>query len=426
MLYSKRLTSIAELLITKSVQMKNFTLLLALLFAGVSASANTAKVSSAPYNYGEAFIFVEGGVEFAVYPNGEFDFYYNPRFLNTSVVHISSPRNNISYNAGYNYDAFVQYDDFGAVIQVENVPVYYDYYGRLAQAGDVVVRYNNNGRITRVGGLQVRYNRFGQPVRYVGVINHYNARYVYRPWHDFYMRPHANNRVVYYEPYRAYYEPVRMDFYSYNNYYQNNNYYYNKSNFYRPGQSVAAYNYGRRTTTKKELPAVRSSQNVSRTNTSTATTNNTNTAVRSNSTGRRTVAANNSSTENITRQRANMEQHQAAVRAQRSNSAVNNVPAQTRSSVNTNTSRSTTTANQAQNRTAERPAPATRSATSRAQNPVERTSTMERSSNVRSTQSESTGRSSNVRAGNATPRSSTVKPATVRSSSNDRGRSGIR
>lgn len=398
--------------------MKNFTLILALLFAGVSASANTAKVSSAPYNYGEAFIFVEGGVEFAVYPNGEFDFYYNPRFLNTSIVHISSPRNNISYNAGYNYDAFVQYDDFGAVIQVENVPVYYDQFGRLAQAGDVIVRYNNAGRIARVGGLNIRYNRFGQPVRYVGAINHFNPRYVYRPWHDFYMRPHVNNRIVYYEPYRAFYEPVRMDYYSFNNYYQNNNYYYNKSNFYRPGQSVAAYNYGRRSTVKKEVPAARSSRNVSRNDSATA--NRDNTAVRNNSNGRRVVAANNSYSENVTRQRANMEQHQAAVRAQRRNSTVNNVPAQTRSTINNR--RSTSSANEVQNRRVERPAPSTR----QVQTSAGRTSTMERSSNVQRAQSGNTGRSSNVRASSATPRSSAVQPATVRSSSNDRGRSGIR
>lgn len=400
--------------------MKNFTLIFAFLFAGVSASANTAKFSSAPYNYGEAFIFVEGGVEFAVYPNGEFDFYYNPRFLNTSIVHISSPRNNISYNAGYNYDAFVQFDDFGAVIQIENVPVYYDHYGRIAQAGDVVIRYNNSGRIARVGGMQVRYNRFNQPVRYIGFINHYNTRYVYRPWHDYYMLPHANNRVVFYDPYRAYYEPVRMDFYSYNNYYQNDNYYYNKSNFYRPGQPVAAYNYGRRTTTQSPVEVPGNSYNEGR---RTASSQANTTVGRSSTTGRGTVIDNNV-TESITRQRSNMEQHEAAVRAQRENAALNNVPAQTRSTVNTSNSRGRTSTTET--RTVERPTPVTRSSTPQAQSQEGRTSSAERRNSVR-TQSETNVRSSApARASNATRRSAEVEPTVERGSSNERGRSGVR
>ena len=293
--------------------MKNITIFLALVFVGVSASANNSIATFSPYNYGEAFIFVEGGVEFAVYPNGEFDFHYNPRFLNTSIMHIPHPNRNISYNAGYNYDAYVQYDDYGAVIQVEHVPVYYDHFGRILQAGDVIIRYNNKGLVTRVGNMQIRYNRFNQPVRYIGVINHYNTRYVHRPWHQYYMRPHTTSRVVYYEPYRAYYEPMRMNYVQYTTYYETNNYYYNKNNFYRPGQPAVAYNYGRRTATvRNNNEVVRNSSAISRNDSRSIATDN------ARNLGRVSRTAVDQNNNEIARQRVNMEQHAAAVRAQRS------------------------------------------------------------------------------------------------------------
>jgi len=416
------------LLTLKSAQMKTITLILALLFVGVTASANTAGNTFAPYKYGEAFIFVEGGVEFAVYPNGEFDFHYNPRFLNTSIAHIPNPGRNISYNAGYNYDAFVQYDDFGAVIQIENVPVYYDFYGRLIQAGDVVIRYDNQGRIARVGGMSIRYNRFNQPIRYVGIINHYNTRYVYRPWHQYYMRPHMNYRVVYYEPYRAFYEPVRMNYFQYNTFYQNNNYYYNKSNFYRPGQQVASYNYGRRTTQERDVtPALRSSENVTRTSTEVNTDK---AVVRSNNTISGKAVENSSYSEDLRRQRS-IEQHEVAVRARRGsgNNTVSNagIPVQTRGAVTTTPNR-TSTVDDAQNRvdfnntsatpvqirTMERPQAVTRSSVPRAQSTEVRNSVpAERSASMRGSTNNPTA--VNTRAQN-TPVSRAVKP-TVRETS---------
>src|SRR5690606_40315365 len=78
---------------------------------------------------GNAYIFVEGGVEFSVFPDGQFDFVYLGN-QGTQIV-FSSPNVAVNYNSGYNYDAYVQYDMYGAVIQIENVPVYYDDYGRI-------------------------------------------------------------------------------------------------------------------------------------------------------------------------------------------------------------------------------------------------------------------------------------------------------
>jgi len=82
----------------------------------------------------------------------------------------------LSFNTGHSYDAYVQYDDYGAVIQIENVPIYYDYYGRVIRAGNVRINYNNYGRISRVGGLYVYYNRYNNYSHYSGYINAYNRQ----------------------------------------------------------------------------------------------------------------------------------------------------------------------------------------------------------------------------------------------------------
>ena len=217
------------------------------------------------YNYNDSFIFVEEGVEFAVYPNGEFDFYYNPDFRRGNSAHISTPNVNISYNGGYNYDPYVQYDDYGAVIQIENVPVYYDYYGRIIQAGNIFLTYNNFGRLARVGNLHVHYNHQHHITHYSGYINHYNRRYVYRPWHDYYSRPNVNVSIVFGRPYRAYYEPQRLSYTKYvtvyNNYYSNNT---RNRNFYRPSQKVRSYSHGRRTSSRRNIAYVQKNTNYNR------------------------------------------------------------------------------------------------------------------------------------------------------------------
>ncbi len=401
--------------------MKNLTYIVALFFIGWSASANSAKIMNFfPYNYGEAFIFVEGDVEFAVYRNGEFDFYYNPQFARHSGNNISSSGENISYNAGYNYDLYVQYDDYGAVIQIEDVPVYYDYYGRIIQAGNVYINYNSHGNVVRVGNMHVRYNRFNQPIRYIGSINQYNSHYVYQPWHQFYMRPYQDYRVVYYEPYRAYYEPSRINYIQYSTYYQDNNNYINKNNFYRPGQQVVAYNQGRRTTSERDLETtLRSSKNVRRNTSSSDEVENR--AIRSNnSVTRRTENSSRSNRVISEKEISNIENHRAAVNAQRGRTSASikerNVPSEVqnvnRRSTNTSTKsdypvrarseqRGRSTENQARVEQRQR-------TVSRTSVP-ERNTSAQRTQSIQRTQNDSNG--SNVRAQNNSSRSSSARAA---------------
>ena len=163
------------------------------------ALANTeSNLNTSDYyndGYGETFTFVESGITFSVFQNGEFDFYINSRNGVHAGVNVGGV--SISYNSGYNYDAYVQYDDYGAIIQIEDVPIYYDHYGRISEAGNVRIRYNGN-RLARVGGLYIHYNHYGHYSHYTGFINIYNRHYAYHPYHNYFIRPFYYRSLVSY------------------------------------------------------------------------------------------------------------------------------------------------------------------------------------------------------------------------------------
>jgi|AVFP01.1.fsa_nt_gi hypothetical protein len=159
--------------------------------------------------YNNSVTFVENQIEFAVFPDGQFDFamlgYGSNRALGFST-------NAFSFNAGFNFNSYIQYDDFGAVIQIQNTPIFYDHFGRVTHIGNIGIRYNRFGRLIGVGGLNVVFNN-NVIVNYAGFINPFNRFYVYRPWHRFYRIPPVNYCVVYQRPYRRFYRPVRYAFY---------------------------------------------------------------------------------------------------------------------------------------------------------------------------------------------------------------------
>jgi hypothetical protein len=194
--------------------MRNLIFLFTALILGTTGSkaASTEDKVATSNSYGNtnSFIFVENGITFSVYPDGEFDFYINNR--NSVNASVNFGHTNITFNSGYDYNPYVQYDDYGAVIQIENVPIYYDYYGRVTQIGDVNINYNS-GRVSRVGGLYVYYNNRGLYSHHRGFINVYNRHYVYSPFHSYFVRPALGFSLVFGSPYRRYYTPVRYTYY---------------------------------------------------------------------------------------------------------------------------------------------------------------------------------------------------------------------
>ena len=195
------------------------------------------------YNNGQTFIFTEAGIEFAVYADGQFDFYLNNNNVN---IGINTPNVNISFNSGYNYDPFVQYDDYGAVVQIENIPIFYDHFGRIIQAGDVFISYNRWNRVARIGELFINYNAYGEFLNYVGFINNFNRRYVYRPFHAYFSFPIRNRCVVYNRPYRRYYRPIRYSYTTYQTRYRTIHYNkpYRLRSYYHPYDRVSNYRLG--------------------------------------------------------------------------------------------------------------------------------------------------------------------------------------
>jgi hypothetical protein len=190
-----------------------------LLLSIITVNANNSKNQDTSYmGYGNSFIFEESGVEFSIFPDGQFDFFIG-KYHNNISVSVNTNAGSFSFNSGYNYNAYVQYDEFGAIIQIENTPVFYDYYGRVSQIGNVYIHYNNYGYVHRVGGLYVHYKSPRVFSHFTGFINVFNRGYVYRPWHSYYRIPARNYCVVYNRPYRRYYEPTR---YIYNSPFTNN------------------------------------------------------------------------------------------------------------------------------------------------------------------------------------------------------------
>ena len=208
-----------------TIMKKIISLLIGIIFIGFTVNAATtnnsnSNISSTYYGgYGNSFIFVENGIEFSVFRDGQFDFNIVGNNSNLGLS-INTPNANISFNTGSNYNNYVQYDEFGAIIQIQNSPVYYDDYGRVIQAGNINVYYNNLGYVSRVGGLYVNYNSYNNFSYTTGYINMYNRVYAYRPWHNYYCAPSYRHAVVYNRPYRRYYYPMRYNYCRpfYNNY----------------------------------------------------------------------------------------------------------------------------------------------------------------------------------------------------------------
>lgn len=221
--------------------MKKLSILISFLFCGIVTVANT-NLHPKSHTYSSAIIFTEQHIDFAIYPDGQFDFYIQNSKPNAQLV-INTPHVNISFNSGYNYNPYIQYDDFGAVIQIENVPVFYDYYGRVSRIGNIFIDYNL-GRLQRVGNMYLVYNPAGIFMGYQGYINPYNRTYVYKPQHKHFRKPPAQHRIVYTRPYRSYYQPKRKSYKSFKKYYKNNTDAYPRS-YYKPSDAVTTYHRGR-------------------------------------------------------------------------------------------------------------------------------------------------------------------------------------
>lgn len=174
--------------------MKKITLVIAALLIGLTSASATEHSSvmngkkleiTKRYRFVQPILFVERGVEFLIFPNGEFDF--NTEIINPyqDIIYrrSNSKRNSINTTYGIKtnnsikYSRFggtiIQHDRLGRVRRVGNVFINYDSAGRVKRVGSIYMKYRH-GNLKQVGGLKIQYNRHGDMVALIGHVNHYN------------------------------------------------------------------------------------------------------------------------------------------------------------------------------------------------------------------------------------------------------------
>ncbi|AWH85901.1 hypothetical protein HYN59_12645 [Flavobacterium album] len=171
--------------------MKKITFLVAgLLLSGSLALASESTIFSGnpthyaiDYREAEPIVFMERGIEFLVFPNGEMDFNTQPS-TGSGTYYRRSDRNqsNATYGAPGTYSngrgVRVEHDYNGRVRRVGNVFINYDAIGRVKRIGTVYMSYNSFA-LAQIGNLRLIYNRSGHIVDAIGYINANNRSYVY-------------------------------------------------------------------------------------------------------------------------------------------------------------------------------------------------------------------------------------------------------
>lgn len=173
--------------------MKKTTLVIAILLIGLTSATATELSSEMKgekleitkrYRFMQPILFIERGVEFLIFPNGEFDFntkINNPyqddfyRRSNSKRSSINTSYRFRSYNIKYSRSRTtnIQQDRLGRVRRIGNVFINYDGKGRVKRVGSVHMKYRH-GKLKQVGGLTLQYNRFRSIVSLRGHVNHHN------------------------------------------------------------------------------------------------------------------------------------------------------------------------------------------------------------------------------------------------------------
>jgi hypothetical protein len=165
--------------------MKKITILVAsFLLVGNMAKAsenpvfsdNNKTITNPRHNFDEPISFVERGIEFFVFPNGEFDFNTRPEDTQGDCYYkTAGQRGSGEINRRpINYGVRIEHDAFGRVRRVGNTFINYDYNDRVSRIGTVYMRYNRFA-LSQIGGLQIIYNRSGQIVDMIGAIKSYRS-----------------------------------------------------------------------------------------------------------------------------------------------------------------------------------------------------------------------------------------------------------
>ena len=174
--------------------MKKITLLVAsILLLGNVAKASelnfTDNETRTRFSFDEPISFTERGIEFFVFPNGEFDFNTRPEDSHGDYFYKGAGKKaekRIERGGPVNFGTLIEQDDFGRVRRVGNTFINYDTRDRVSRIGTVYMRYNRFA-LTQIGGLQIEYNRFGEITNMFGnVKSRRNTGFVYPQYNHSY------------------------------------------------------------------------------------------------------------------------------------------------------------------------------------------------------------------------------------------------
>jgi hypothetical protein len=154
--------------------MKKITLLVAsVLMATTITNAAEVRVTSTEYRmnhtFDEPISFVERGIEFFVFPNGDFDFNTRPQDSQGDYFYRTAGRRTVVAKKTVNYGTLIEHDSFGRVRRVGNTFINYDSNDRVSRIGTVYMKYNRFG-LSQIGGMQISYTNRGQIAHMYGNI----------------------------------------------------------------------------------------------------------------------------------------------------------------------------------------------------------------------------------------------------------------
>jgi hypothetical protein len=188
--------------------MKKITLLVAIVLL-VGNVVNATEVNNtfgeerrARYSFDEPISFVERGIEFFVFPNGDFDFNTRPQDSQGGYFYKTAGKRGTfgtTARGTFDFGVRIEHDSFGRVRRVGNTFINYDSRDRVNRIGSVYMRYNRFA-LTQIGGLEIIYNRRGDIVDMIGSIKGYrNQGYVYYNNHNVYSYQANNDNYYYYK-----------------------------------------------------------------------------------------------------------------------------------------------------------------------------------------------------------------------------------
>ena len=184
--------------------MKKITLLVAsvLLLGNVAKASElnfTDDETRTRFSFDEPIAFVERGIEFFVFPNGDFDFNTRPSDSQGDYFYKGAGKKEgkvIQRGGPVNFGTLIEHDSFGRVRRVGNTFINYDTRDRVNRIGTVYMRYNRFA-LTQIGGLNIKYNRFGEIVDMIGTVKgRRNTGFVY-PQHTSTEYNNSNSNYYY-------------------------------------------------------------------------------------------------------------------------------------------------------------------------------------------------------------------------------------